>query len=587
MCGIVGVVGLSGNNVLDNIVTGLEKLEYRGYDSAGIAVIGGGRIQRLRAAGKLQNLKIKLENASISGNIGIGHTRWATHGKPTENNAHPIVSGTVAVVHNGVVENYRELKFDLQKEGYVFETDTDTEVIAHLLQKEIGNGCVPRHAFKNILSLLEGSYAIAAIFETFPNVMMVARYKSPLAIGLGKNICVGSDVGSIGCCCDEVVYLNDGEYAEIADGEASFFDKNFLQINLDRQKIPAEFINVEKGEYTHYMIKEIMEQPSAIRRTILSNGTDYGMFEGVSRILILACGTSYYAGMVAKYWFEKFLRIPTDVEIASEYHYRSPVIGENVLAIAITQSGETIDTLVATEYVRRNSNSKIAAIANVRNSAIGRISDFIFYTEAGMEVGVASTKTFTAQLAILASLAFRNCEYLIHELQNLPPLCEEILCSQGVIKDLAEKIYTANSAIYLGRGSMYPIALEGALKLKEISYVHAEGFAAGEMKHGPIALIDDNMPVICLCPHDDLFEKTASNIQVAFARGKNITVFTDSAGYELLPYEISKIILPRITMELTPALYVIPLQLLAYYVAILRGTDVDKPRNLAKSVTVE
>ncbi|MDR2723852.1 MAG: glutamine--fructose-6-phosphate transaminase (isomerizing) [Holosporaceae bacterium] len=587
MCGIIGITGRLGDNIVSKVITGLEKLEYRGYDSAGIAVIANGQIERLRAVGKLQNLKNKLEDTPISGNVGIGHTRWATHGKPTEHNAHPIISETVAVVHNGIIENFRELKFDLQKEGFVFETETDTEVLAHLLQREINKGYQPSEAFKNILGLINGSYAIASIFSSLPNTIIAVKHKSPLVVGFGENICVGSDINSISAVCREVVYLEDGEYVEISANEALFFDKTFRQIFPVKQKIPLDFVNSGKGKYMNYMLKEIVEQPSTIRKTLLHNKINGEIFNGISRILILACGTSYHAGMIAKYWFEKFLKIPTDIEIASEYRYRFPIIGENILAIAITQSGETIDTLEAVEYVRKNSNSRVMAIANVKNSAISRISDFIFYTEAGAEIGVASTKAFSAQLTILANLAFYNNEFLMQEFQNLPTLCEEILGLQDKIENLAKKICSADSAIYLGRGSLYPIALEGALKLKEISYIHAEGFAAGEMKHGPIALVDDDIPVICLCPHNELFEKTSSNIQMALARGKNIIIFTDPSGDKLLSPEATKIILPQIFDEFVPILYVIPLQLLAYHTALLRGMDVDKPRNLAKSVTVE
>ncbi|MDR2781175.1 MAG: glutamine--fructose-6-phosphate transaminase (isomerizing) [Holosporaceae bacterium] len=586
MCGIAGVVGKSNDDVVKKVIERLEKLEYRGYDSAGVAVVSNGQIERLRAVGKLRNLKAKLEQNPLSGSVGIGHTRWATHGKPTENNAHPIVSENLAIVHNGIIENYKELKFELQKDGFIFETETDTEVIAHLLQREINRGLSSRKSFENVLKVIEGSYAIAAIFSSLPNTIIAARQKSPLAVGFGDNMCVGSDVSSI-LPCSEVVYLEDGEYVEITEDNALFFNKNFQQVKPKKQKISIDLENTDKGEYSHYMLKEIMEQSSTIRKTILHNKIDKNIFEGVSRILILACGTSHHAGMVAKYWFEKFLKIPTDVEIASEYRYRSPIIGENVLAIAITQSGETIDTLEATEYVRRYNNSKVVAIANVKNSAISRISDVTFYTEAGIEIGVASTKAFTAQLTILAELAFHNYDFLTREFQNLPTLCEETLDLQNEIKDLAKRICSASSAIYLGRGSLYPIAMEGALKLKEISYIHAEGFAAGEMKHGPIALIDDDTPVICLCPHNELFEKTSSNIQVALARGKNVIIFTDSDGSKFLPPETTKIVLPKIPEEFAPILYVIPLQLLAYYAASLRGTDVDKPRNLAKSVTVE
>ncbi|MDR2107745.1 MAG: glutamine--fructose-6-phosphate transaminase (isomerizing) [Holosporaceae bacterium] len=587
MCGIVGVVGAAAeDNIVEKIIDGLEKLEYRGYDSSGIAVVRDGGIECLRAVGKLQNLKMKLENVRMRGSVGIGHTRWATHGKPAENNAHPIVSGGVAIVHNGIIENYLQLKAELQKQGFVFKTETDTETVAHLLQRETAAGLSPREAFRNVLGMTEGSYAIAAIFSSLPNTLFVVGNRSPLAVGTGENMCAGSDVNALSSLCDEVVYPRDGEWAEITANDVLFFDKDFNEIRPKKHRVCESCIGGGKGEYAHHMLKEIMEQPNAVRRTLLYNKTEPD-FKDVSEILILACGTSNYAGMVAKYWFEKFLRIPTNVEIASEYRYRSPVISDGTLAIAVTQSGETVDTLEALEYVHKYGNAKTAALANVRNSAVSRVSDFVFYTEAGIEVGVASTKTFTAQLAILAGIAFCRFPDLIGELQKLPELCEKTLELNDEIRDLAGKISSTNSAVYLGRGPLYPIALEGALKLKEVSYIHAEGFAAGEMKHGPIALIDDNIPVICLCPYDELFEKTSSNVRMALARGKNIIVFTDAKGAKLLPTETTKIILPEVRSEFAPILYVIPLQLLAYHTAVLRGADVDKPRNLAKSVTVE
>ncbi len=587
MCGIIGIIGKGNENVVGKIIHGLEKLEYRGYDSAGIAVVCDGKLSRLRAAGKLRNLIAKIESNKLSGTVGIGHTRWATHGKATENNAHPMMTKDVALVHNGIIENYRELKFELQKDGYVFSTETDTEVVAVFLQREIDKGNSPREAFKNALSAIEGSYAFAAIFSMLPETIMVAKNRSPLVVGFGSNMCIASDASAISAECKEVVYLNDGDYAEITENNASFFDKNFQPVMRKRFTVSEDSIDSGKGEYAHFMLKEIMEQPSAIRKTILHNRINADILNGVSRILILACGTSYHAGLVARYWFEKFLRIPTNVEIASEYRYRSPIIEDNTLVFAITQSGETIDTLEALEYVRKHSNAKVAAIANVKNSAISRAADMIFYTEAGVEVGVASTKAFTAQLVVLAAVAFCKSEFFLQELQNVPTACEEALRLFENIKPVAERIKEARSAIYLGRDLLYPIALEGALKLKEISYIHAEGFAAGEMKHGPIALIDDNVPVICLCPHNELFEKTASNIAVALARGKNVIVFTDAEGSKLLPDEVTKIILPNICSEFVPILYSVPLQLLAYYTALIRGEDVDKPRNLAKSVTVE
>lgn len=586
MCGIIGIVGQKDEDVVDKLISGLERLEYRGYDSAGMAVVHDEQIVRLRAAGKLKNLKDKIDS-DFCGDIGIGHTRWATHGKATENNAHPMMTQDVALVHNGIIENYRELKFELQKDGYTFSTDTDTEVVAVLLQREIDRGLSPREAFKKMLSIIDGSYAFAAVFSMRPDMIAVAKKKSPLVIGLGDNMCAGSDASAISNLCNKVIYLNDGEYAEITRDGVLFFDKNFDPVKKTSVSISDDVINSGKGEYAHFMLKEIMEQSSAIRKTILHNHVDSSILKGVSRIVILACGTSYYAGCVARYWFEKYLRIPTIVEVASEYRYRSPIIEDNTLVFAISQSGETIDTLEAIDYVRKHSNSKVIAIANVKHSAISRVADVVFYTEAGVEIGVASTKVFTAQLSILASLAFTKHDFFLQELQNVPATCEEILQSHDDVKQLAKRIKDAHSAMYLGRGSLYPIALEGALKLKEISYIHAEGFAAGELKHGPIALIDDDVPVICLCPHNEMFEKTASSVEVALARGKNVCTFTDEEGSRLLPKEVARIILPKICSELAPIVYTVPLQLLAYYSALFRGADVDQPRNLAKSVTVE
>ncbi|MDR2068058.1 MAG: glutamine--fructose-6-phosphate transaminase (isomerizing) [Holosporaceae bacterium] len=587
MCGIIGIVDKNGNDVVAQIVECLERLEYRGYDSAGIAVISDGKIVKERAVGKLPNLKEKLSRSTIAGSLGIGHTRWATHGKPTESNAHPITSRDVAVVHNGIIENYKELKFDLQNDGYVFETETDTEVVAHFLQREIDRGASPDDAFENLLKSIEGAYAFAIIFSAAPSTLFAARHRSPLAVGRGKNFCIGSDASSISSMCDEIFYLEDGDRVKVTRDRILLFDKDSNLAERKARSVSPDFINSGKGEYSHYMLKEIMEQPNAIRKTMLHNQMDTRIWEGVSRILILACGTSYHAGMVSRYWFEKFFKIPTHVEIASEYRYRSPIIENDTLVIVITQSGETIDTLEAIEYVRKNSASRIVAIANVKNSAISRAADFVFYTEAGLEVGVASTKAFTAQLTILAIIAFCRYEFLLQKLHNIPALCEETLLLYEEIGKVSKNIAKANGAIFLARGSLYPIALEGALKLKEISYLHAEGFASGEMKHGPIALIDDSVPVICLCPHNELFEKNASNIQEILARSNNILIFTDSSGSELLPSEVVKIVLPNVNSEFAPILYSLPLQLLAYHVAVLRGTDVDKPRNLAKSVTVE
>lgn len=589
MCGIVGIISKNNSNILPDLLNGLEKLEYRGYDSAGVALVENGEIKRCRAVGKLEVLIKELNLNPISGSIGIGHTRWATHGKATVENAHPMITKDLALVHNGIIENYKELKSDLEHRGYSFTSQTDTEVVAVCLQKELDDGLTPREAFRKMLKTVRGTYAFLAIFKTHPNVLFCAKNRSPLAVGFGKNTsCVGSDAGSISSNCNKIVYLDNGDYAEITKDGAEFFDCNFNHVDKEAQEVTDDLVNSGKGEYSHYMIKEIMEQPSAIRKTLLRNEIPAGFLDNISRILILACGTSYHAGLVGKYWFEKYLKLPTHVEIASEYRYRSPIIEDNTLVLIITQSGETIDTLEAMEYVRKNNNTcKLAAIINVMNSAVSRSADFIFHTEAGVEIGVASTKAFTAQLTVLAKLAFEKTPELLKQLQNLPQACEDSLLLKSEIDRIAKGIKDCANAIYLGRDNLYPIALEGALKLKEISYIHAEGFAAGEMKHGPIALIDDVVPVICLCPSGDMFDKMFSNIQVAQARGKNIIVFTDSIGAKSFDESVKKVILPSIDQELYPILYSIPLQLLAYTVTVLKGEDVDKPRNLAKSVTVE
>lgn len=608
MCGIIGIVGRNAaENVVPKLIAGLERLEYRGYDSAGIAVLasvesGDGehqKILRVRAVGKLDRLKAKLEatsgTAAVCGSVGIGHTRWATHGKPTEKNAHPMMSKDVALIHNGIIENYKELKFSLESDGYVFESDTDTEVIAHFLQRELSRGCTPREAVRNATKVLEGAYALAIIFADLPDTIIAVRHNSSLAVGFGENVCVGSDSGSLSSMCDEVVYLEDGDSAELSRNGAVFFDKNFNRVERPRVNIERCGESVGKGCYPHFMLKEIMDQPAAIRNTIARNSIDPAFLDGVARILIVACGTSFYAAMVAKYWFEKFLKIPTDVEIASEFRYRDPIIADNTLMISISQSGETIDTLSAIEYVRSNSSCKTVAIVNVKNSATARASDVVFYTEAGVEMCVASTKAFTAQLTVLAGIAFCRNEFMLQKLHNIPTLCETVLgLSEQIKTKVARRIFESRSAIYLGRGLLYPIALEGALKLKEISYIHAEGFAAGEMKHGPIALIDEDVPVIVLCPKNSLFEKTASNVQEALARGKNVFVVTDAASDSSSAdsaggaFEVAEIVpMPGVEPALAPIVYSIPLQLLAYHTAVARGTDVDRPRNLAKSVTVE
>lgn len=590
MCGIVGIVKSknSSNNIMNDIIHGLEKLEYRGYDSAGIAIVNNNKIIRERAVGKLINLKNKLKNKNIEGIAGIGHTRWATHGKPTENNAHPIISKDVAIVHNGIIENYKELKFDLENEGFLFTSQTDTEVIAHLIQKNLNAGFSPRNAMQNTIKALEGSYAIVAIISSCPETLFIAKNKSSLVIGYGENMCVGSDYASLSQIAQKISYLENGDYAEISQSKIEIFNAKSEPVTRKIFEIEKNEILTEEQFYPHFMLKEIMEQPVAIRNTMLHNRIQDNLFKDIKNILILACGSSYYAGSVGKYWLEKFLKIPTSVEMASEFRYRDPVISDNTLVIAVSQSGETLDTLAAIEYVQNNSNTaKTSAIVNIKNSAIARSVDYPFFTEADIEMGVASTKTFSAQLALFANLIFSSNAFLAQELQNIPMLCEEILSDTKKYENIAENISTSSHVMYLGRGNLFPIALEGALKLKEISYIPAEGFAAGEMKHGPIALIDDNVPVIFLCPYGELFEKTSSNINEILARGNNITILTDSKGAELLPKNTAKIILPKISSTFAPIIYAIPLQLIAYYTALKRGTDVDMPRNLAKSVTVE
>lgn len=589
MCGIVGIVTREEIDLTGDLLNVLEKLEYRGYDSSGVAYVNSdGVITAEKSVGKLVNLKKKIADIEFNGRVGIGHTRWATHGRPCEENAHPILSRSVAVVHNGIIENYKELKFDLEKNGYVFQSDTDTEVIAHMLQKGVDAGLTSQESLFQMLKLIRGSFAIAAMFAQDARKIFAARNKSPVAIGFGQDrMIIGSDALSLCELSDEVVYLEDGDCAEVTCDKVTIFDKNLQIVDRERHKHHFDTASICKGGYNHFMLKEIVEQPNSIRNTILHNKIPADLFENISSVLILACGTSYYAGMVGKYWFERFLKIHTDVEIASEFRYRSPVINDNTLVIAISQSGETLDTLAAIEFIKSNHNCTTIAIVNVRNSAIARIADTVLYTEAGVEIGVASTKAFTAQLTILASIAFGNNDFLIKQLHNLPTICEEVLELSSSIEDVAESIHNNTSALYLGRCELYPVALEGALKLKEISYIHAEGLAAGEMKHGPIALIDEKIPIICLSPYGEMFEKTLSNINEAFARGKNIIVFTCADGQEFIPKELKCVVLPKIHSALTPILYSIPLQLLAYYTAVFRKTDVDRPRNLAKSVTVE
>ena len=604
MCGIIGIVG---NQPVDQrLVRGLEKLEYRGYDSSGIATIFKGKIQRLRAEGKLIKLKEKLLKTSLQGFNGIGHTRWATHGQPTELNAHPHGNPKVALVHNGIIENHGEIRQDLEAKGYIFESETDTEAVAHLIAHYLDKGLTPQEAVAKALKNLKGAFALVIIFTGYDNLLIAARQGgSPLAIGYGKGeMYLGSDAIALVSLSQKICYLEDGDWAVLSPEGVSIYDKNDQPIE---RRIQQSLINdsaVSKGSYDHFMLKEIYEQPHVIEKTLQSFLGEGALnlsslpWESTSRLTISACGTAYYAGFVAKYWFEKIARLPVDIDVASEFRYRAPPLCKDGLSLFISQSGETIDTLAALEYTK-SQGQKIVSIVNVPESSITRQSDAVLLTHAGPEIGVASTKSFTTQLTVLALLVLESArkrgfidessfEEMILSLRFLPALCEEVLSLEAPVKVLAQKLAKARDVLFLGRGTNFPLALEGALKLKEISYIHTEGFAAGEMKHGPIALLDTNVPVVIIAPFDDLFEKTAANLQEVIARGAPVIVLTDKKGAQYLgTLPIDLLILPLTTALTAPIIYTIPLQLLAYHTALLMGTDVDQPRNLAKSVTVE
>jgi glucosamine--fructose-6-phosphate aminotransferase (isomerizing) len=604
MCGIVGIVG--NRPVGQRLLSSLEKLEYRGYDSAGVAIIHNGKIQRLRAEGKLIKLKEKFLASPLEGHNGIGHTRWATHGKPSESNAHPHISSKVSLVHNGIIENYVDLQNELKEKGYLFASETDTEVVAHLISFYHTQGLTPQEAVGKTLKRLKGAFALAILFEGYTNLLIAARQGgSPLAIGYGEGeMYVGSDAIALVTLTQKVSYLEDGDWAVLSPDHITIFDRNDSQVQRPIQESHISESSVGKGTYSHFMLKEIYEQPQAIQNTLnefLKNGSlELTTLPWMSfpRMTISACGTAYYAGLVAKYWFEKFARLPVEIDVASEFRYRTPPLSEKGLSLYISQSGETADTLAALEYTKSQGQS-IISIVNVPESSIARSSDVVLLTQAGPEIGVASTKAFTTQLAILALLVLEashqrgtlneaTLDEMILSLRFLPALCEKVLKIEDKIKSLSQTLLNARDILFLGRGTSYPLALEGALKLKEISYIHAEGYASGEMKHGPIALLDKNVPVIVIAPFDDLFEKTASNIQEVMARGAPVIVFTDNKGAKhLSSYPCELVIVPETTALTAPLVYAIPLQLLAYHTALLKGTDVDQPRNLAKSVTVE
>jgi len=607
MCGIVGI--LAREAVAPQLVDGLKRLEYRGYDSAGVATLDDGRIVRRRAEGKLRNLEAALAAAPLGGRSGIGHTRWATHGAPTEANAHPHATETVAVVHNGIIENFRELRDELTAQGAAFSSQTDTEVVAHLVSQALAAGATPRLAVQQALKRLRGAFALAFLFAGEDDLLIGARRGSPLAIGHGAGeVYLGSDAVALAPFTDEITYLEDGDWVALTRGGVEIFDEAGGRVDRETVRSSVASVIVDKGAHRHFMAKEIAEQPEVVGHTLvrfvdmtsgrvrLPEGGDFD-FSGLDRLAISACGTAYYAGLVARYWFEKFARLPVDIDIASEFRYREPPLTPGGLALMISQSGETADTLATLRHCRAQ-GMKIGAVVNVPTSTIAREADVVFPTVAGVEVGVASTKAFTCQLAVLAALAIKagrdrkvlsdeDEAKLVASLIELPRLMAEALHLEPQIEKLAHTFSKAQDVLYLGRGTSYPIALEGALKLKEISYIHAEGYAAGELKHGPIALVDENVPVVVLAPYDVLFEKTASNMQEVAARGGKIVLITDQEGAAHAGETFATIVAPKAYAFVSPLIYAIPVQLLAYHTAVFMGTDVDQPRNLAKSVTVE
>ena len=608
MCGIVGIVGTKP--VAGRLVDALRRLEYRGYDSAGVAAIHDGVLDRRRAEGKLFNLEKRLEAEPLSGVTGIAHTRWATHGVPNETNAHPHFVEGVAVVHNGIIENFSELREELKAEGRVFTTQTDTEVVAHLLAKYVSEGLDPRAAMLKMLNRVTGAYALAIMFQSDPDTLMAARSGPPLAVGFGKGeMFLGSDAIALSPFTNEITYLVDGDCAIITRNSATILDFNGQEVSRPRQISQATAYVVDKGNHRHFMEKEIYEQPEVISHA-LSQYVDFVShrlhpnasaidFKGVSSLAISACGTAYLAGLIGKYWFERYARLPVEIDVASEFRYREMPLSPSQAALFISQSGETADTLASLRYCKDN-GLKIGAIVNVKESTIARESDAVFPIMAGPEIGVASTKAFTCQLAVLASLAIGagvargtvNAEdenALVRHLVEMPRIMARVLnIIQPQMESLSREISKFKDVLYLGRGTSFPLALEGALKLKEISYIHAEGYAAGELKHGPIALIDENMPVIVIAPHDRFFDKTVSNMQEVAARGGRIIFITDEAGAaaSTLP-TMATIVLPVVDEIIAPMIFSLPIQLLAYHTAVFMGTDVDQPRNLAKSVTVE
>ena len=608
MCGIVGILGREP--VAPLLVDALKRLEYRGYDSAGVATLEGRNLVRRRAEGKLRNLEARLAREPLAGKAGIGHTRWATHGRPTENNAHPHATERLAVVHNGIIENFRELREELEKKGASFGSDTDTEVVAHLVSQEMKNGRAPAEAVAAALPRLRGAFALAFLFAGEDDLLIGARKGSPLAIGYGEGeMFLGSDAIALAPFTDAISYLEDGDWAVLTREGVEVRDAKGSRVERAVLRSSASAFLIDKGNYRHFMAKEIHEQPEVVGHTLahyldmaaerVRLGIDLPFdLRALGRVSISACGTSYYAGLVAKYWFERLARLPVDIDVASEFRYREAPLEPGGLAIFVSQSGETADTLATLRYAREQRQHALA-IVNVATSSIARESEVVMPTLAGPEICVASSKAFTCQLAVLACLAVAagrargvlseaDERKLVRALIEVPRLMIEALALEPQIEQLAVELAKSRNVLYLGRGTSFPLALEGALKLKEISYIHAEGYAAGELKHGPIALIDENMPVIVIAPFDRIFEKTLSNLQEVAARRGRIILVTDAAGArEVRGDALPTLALPAMPATVTPLVYAIPVQLIAYHTAVVMGTDVDQPRNLAKSVTVE
>jgi glucosamine--fructose-6-phosphate aminotransferase (isomerizing) len=608
MCGIVGIIGREP--VAGSLVDALRELEYRGYDSAGVATLENGQLTRLRAKGKLDNLESKLASEPLKGKIGIGHTRWATHGKPNESNAHPHATDRLAVVHNGIIENFQELREELLRKGAKFGSDTDTEVVAHLVTDEMKNGRSPVEAVAAALPRLRGAFALAFLFNGEDDLLIGARKGSPLAVGYGKGeMYLGSDAVALAPLTNEVAYLEDGDSAVLTRKGIEIRDITGNKVERAIHKFEGSAKRGDKGNHRHFMAKEIHEQPEVVGHT-LAHYVDLTTkrvrlpadlpfdFRTLSQVAISACGTAYYAGLVGKYWFERFARLPVEIDIASEFRYREPPMPPNGLAIFVSQSGETADTLASLRYAKEH-KQHILSVVNVPTSNIARESDVVAPTLAGREYAVASTKAFTCQLTVLACLAIAAGRArgvlteadeirLVDALIQVPRLMSEALKLEPQIEQLARTLKSCHDVLYLGRGTSFPLALEGALKLKEISYIHAEGYAAGELKHGPIALIDEHMPVIVIAPHDRVFEKTVSNMQEVAARDGKIILITDQAGAAKAEVDLlASLTLPDMPATVTPLVYAVPVQLIAYHTAVAMGTDVDQPRNLAKSVTVE